>query len=195
VFWGLLHGIFQVVERGIGELHAKLSEGRTADGVTGENTAGKANVPQKAGRGVQIVRVCVTFALVCFAWLFFRANTLADAFLITRKFASLPSEWTGYFAGLSERGIVNTVRVAFQIGSISQGVTHSIAGFGMMAAALSVMSLIILVAGDVWSRTVAGTKRIMHLPLAIRWAGYYALVLVIVLSWSVDSSQFIYFTF
>jgi hypothetical protein len=39
----------------------------------------------------------------------------------------------------------------------------------------------------------------MQMPLVLRWAGYYALILTIILTiifnWAADSSQFIYFTF
>jgi D-alanyl-lipoteichoic acid acyltransferase DltB (MBOAT superfamily) len=88
---------------------------RPGDGVIGENAA-----LQKTGRGVQIVRVCFTFLLVSFAWVFFRANTIADAFLIFRKFTSLPAELAGYITGLPERGIVNTVGVAFHLSAANQ---------------------------------------------------------------------------
>ena len=63
VLWGVLHGIYRVV----GELTAKPRE----------------RLYEKAGidtscRAVRALRMAVTFALVCFAWIFFRANTVAD---------------------------------------------------------------------------------------------------------------------
>ncbi|GHU71246.1 alginate O-acetyltransferase [Spirochaetia bacterium] len=172
VFWGLLHGLFQIIERSIPErVNAALNK-------------------------VPALRVCITFLLVCFAWIFFRAGSLSDAFLIVRKLASLPGEWAGYLAELPERGIVNTVRVAFQLGASNQGiVTNSVEGFRLRAFGLSVMSVIILLMSDSWTRAVPGTKRIMRVPLVLRWAGYYALILTIIFNWVVDSSQFIYFTF
>jgi hypothetical protein len=126
---------------------------------------------------------------------FFRAGSLSDAFLIVRKIASLPAELAGYLAELPERGIVNTVRMAFQLGAADQGIAHPITSFGMTAFAFAVLSIVILVGADVWTKNVAGTNRIIRLPLAMRWAGYYALVLIIILNWAAYSSQFIYFTF
>lgn len=35
-------------------------------------------------RAVELVRIAVTFQLVCFSWIFFRANTVGDAFHIVR---------------------------------------------------------------------------------------------------------------
>ncbi|GHV91063.1 alginate O-acetyltransferase [Spirochaetia bacterium] len=171
VFWGLLHGLFQIIERSIPKrVNAALNK-------------------------VPPVRVCITFLLVCFAWVFFRAGSVSDAFLIVRKFASLPVEWVGYLAELPQRGIVNTVRAAFQLGASNQGITHPITGFGMIAFAFAVLSIVILVGADAWSKNITGTSRIIRLPLVMRWAGYYALILVIMSSWSVDTSEFIYFTF
>ncbi|GHV18432.1 hypothetical protein FACS189493_7850 [Spirochaetia bacterium] len=162
VFWGLLHGLFQIIERSIPKrINAALNK-------------------------VPLVRVCITFLLVCFAWVFFRAGSLPDAFLIVRKFALLPGEWAGYLAELPQRGIVNTARAAFRL---------SVRGFGLRTFGLSVMSVIILLMSDSWTRAVPGTKRVMRVPLVLRWAGYYALILVIMASWSVDTSEFIYFAF
>ncbi|GHV06785.1 alginate O-acetyltransferase [Spirochaetia bacterium] len=171
VFWGLLHGLFQIIERSVPErINAALNK-------------------------VPALRVCITFLLVCFAWVFFRAGSLPDAFLIVRKLASLPGEWSGYLAELPQRGIVNTVRVAFQLGESKHGVIYPITGFALRAFGFSVMSVIILLMSDSWTRAVPGTKRVMRVPLVLRWAGYYALVLVILISWNAASSQFIYFTF
>ncbi|GHV43646.1 alginate O-acetyltransferase [Spirochaetia bacterium] len=171
VFWGLLHGLFQIIERSIPErINAALNK-------------------------VPALRAFITFLLVYFAWVFFRAGSVSDAFLIVRKLASLPAEWAGYVVQLPARGIVNTVRAAIQLGAANQGITYPITGFGMIAFAFAVLSIVILVRADAWSKNITGTSRIMRLPLVMRWAGYYALILTIIFNWAVDSSQFIYFTF
>jgi D-alanyl-lipoteichoic acid acyltransferase DltB (MBOAT superfamily) len=168
VIWGLLHGIFQVIERSIPErLNAMLNK-------------------------VPVVRICVTFLLVSLTWVFFRANTTGDAFFIIRKLASLPVECAGYLSRLPERGIVGTVRAAFQVG---RGATYPVTGFGLTDCAFSMLLIVILLLVDRWTRAITGTKRIMSFPLVLRWVGYYALIVVIALNWSVDTSQFIYFTF
>jgi hypothetical protein len=87
--------------------------------------------------------------------------------------------------------------VAFQLADDGafHGILHNIPGFGLTACAFAVILIAILVAGDVLSRNIAGTTRIMQMPLVLRWAGYYALILVILFCWNAASSQFIYFTF
>ncbi len=63
VLWGLLHGIYRVV----GDLTYKKRNALYA--AVGLNTA---------SRPVQMFRTAVTFLLVCFAWIFFRANNTAE---------------------------------------------------------------------------------------------------------------------
>lgn len=53
IIWGLLHGLFQV----IGRLFHKKSK-------------------------IRIINIIVTFLLVTFAWIFFRSNTINDAFYV-----------------------------------------------------------------------------------------------------------------
>lgn len=76
VIWGALHGIYQIV----GNLTIK----------------GRDSLLQKVGLTpnhlfVKITRRIFTFTLVCFAWLFFRANTPADAFTLLGK---LFTDWS-----------------------------------------------------------------------------------------------------
>lgn len=64
VAWGGIHGIYQVC----GVLAARRAGGRT---------------PQ--GRGTGLLRCAATFSLVTFAWLFFRAQSMADAWLLLSR--------------------------------------------------------------------------------------------------------------
>lgn len=64
VIWGGIHGLFQVIGRITQKSRDKISN------------AIKLNKIPKLHKAFQIV---ITFALVSFAWIFFRANTLSDA--------------------------------------------------------------------------------------------------------------------
>jgi D-alanyl-lipoteichoic acid acyltransferase DltB (MBOAT superfamily) len=65
IFWGILHGLFQILEKMLG-LHKRVSRG-----------------------GIRFCRIIVTFILVTFAWVFFRMPTLTDGFnVIARIFTS-----------------------------------------------------------------------------------------------------------
>ncbi|MBE6009004.1 MAG: MBOAT family protein, partial [Lachnospiraceae bacterium] len=61
VCWGAIHGIYMVVGRVVGDIRKKTA---------------KSNI------FINIVKCIFTFALVTFGWIFFRANTVSDAFYI-----------------------------------------------------------------------------------------------------------------
>jgi hypothetical protein len=132
--------------------------------------------------------VCAVFLTVCFAWIFFRANTIHDALLIISKLTELPSELAGYVRGLSELGVVGTVQAAFQL-------EGAIAGFNLIQFGLSGIFMGILILSDIWTKETPGVTRIMKKPLLVRWAGYCILMMIILLNWNAGSSQFIYLTF
>ena len=70
ILWGLLHGIYRVV----GDLTHKKRNALYAK--AGFNTN---------SRGVKIFRTAITFTLVCFAWIFFRANNTAELLTILKQ--------------------------------------------------------------------------------------------------------------
>ena len=70
ILWGFLHGIYRVV----GDLTYKKRNTLYA----------KAGLDIKS-KGVVIFRTAVTFILVCFAWIFFRANNTADLLILLRN--------------------------------------------------------------------------------------------------------------
>jgi hypothetical protein len=123
---------------------------------------------------------------VSLTWVFFRAGTTGDALLIFGKLAALPAECAGYLSRLPQTGLIGAIREAFQLGS---DVAHPIEWFGVTQMGLSFMYIAALVIGG----TRTGTEA--RQPLALRWAGYYALVMVLLLGRPVDSVAFMYFTF
>lgn len=67
VIWGAIHGVYQI----IGNLTIKP-----------RNRVLRAIGLPESSAPVRIGRRVITFALVCFAWLFFRANSVSDAFAL-----------------------------------------------------------------------------------------------------------------
>ena len=68
--WGALHGLFLIVEIATGNCWQK---------------AANFLFPNEPSFWNRAFRVCVTMIQVCFAWIFFRANTVQDAFTVLRK--------------------------------------------------------------------------------------------------------------
>lgn len=106
-----------------------------------------------------------TFALVAFAWIFFRAATVSDSFLILQKIALAP------LSGADE---------AFAASRL---------GTKVVALVASLMLV------EWWQRRRAHPLDIAHWPRLLRWAVYLLLVAVTLLWGTHRSGQFIYFQF
>ncbi len=100
VVWGAMHGIYQIIGTLTVEPRNRLVEKL---GKTLESTS------------VIWVRRVLTFLLVSFAWIFFRANTIADAVLFVCK---LFAGWGGGIAQTLEAMKLDTVAVLTVILSI-----------------------------------------------------------------------------
>ena len=73
VIWGLLHGIYQVAGGMTLSARKQLSNLFRID----RNT-----------HAYHLFQRAITFLLVCFGWIFFRANSLQDAFMALKKIAT-----------------------------------------------------------------------------------------------------------
>lgn len=156
VIWGALHGLYLSVESVVG-VRVKVP---------------KVTTPQQ--RFIVIGRTLLTFALVCFAWIFFRASSLDDAgYIIAHLF-----DFSDRFANLIqpfESGILGTER----------------------EFALSIGLILLLLAAD-WldqNRGLLPTLATQRAP--VRWAVYYALGAAILFSmiYGFNAQEFIYFQF
>jgi alginate O-acetyltransferase complex protein AlgI len=121
----------------------------------------------------KVIRVGVTFSLVCLAWVFFRANSVSEAwYILTHMFQGLHSGWrlTGGW----------------------QVLKMGLNGFELIVAIISVgfMESIHLVQRHRSIRHMFAEK-----PIWCRWAIYYALFFSIVFLGVFEKRQFIYFQF
>ncbi|HUW61106.1 MAG TPA: MBOAT family O-acyltransferase [Candidatus Bathyarchaeia archaeon] len=128
----------------------------------------------RAPRVHRAVRAASTFALVCFAWIFFRAQSMADAVGIVRGLVS------GWGAVLDPSQLYGVVR--------SMGVLpRDLAIFGALIAILEVV--------HVCQARGATLDWLSRRPLPVRWALYSALIWTIVIFGVFRQKEFIYFTF
>jgi D-alanyl-lipoteichoic acid acyltransferase DltB (MBOAT superfamily) len=149
--WGALNGAYLV----LGQL---LVKGR------------RALLPGSPdGRWRQALSTITTFALVCFAWVFFRADSLHDVGLLLGKLVG-GWEWT----------------------SLKQ-LVHLINGRECLLMALLVLAL---VASEMLGKSKSLSERILRLRLPSRWAVcLFMLFLLILLGKYNESPSFIYFQF
>lgn len=152
VAWGAIHGFYQMFSIWTSNIRKRIVK------LTGLN---------KIPLIHKILQIIITFILICFGWIFFRANSMSDAIYVIKNMFT---------------DIGNSVPID-QLGLDS---------FQLNVAFLSIglMELVHLIQEKKSVREIISTK-----PIWIRWTLYYVLVLWIILLGSFGSQEFIYFQF
>lgn len=153
VIWGALHGLYMggsvLCKPYRKKLHALL-------GI-------------RKGRLLTIWQTVITFHLVCFAWIFFRAGSLLDASFVVKSLAELPA------GNLGLPALAKLINIYGRNDAL------------IVAAALAVLFCV---------GSLRGRVRLFESPFYLRWPCYLALVFMIVLlSTFHSSSEFIYVQF
>jgi alginate O-acetyltransferase complex protein AlgI len=136
IVWGGLHGFYLVCGIWLGPLWGKLS--------------GSIRSPSL----LWFLKVFCIFHLVCFAWIFFRANSLADAWLIIQSMMSI------------QMTQLSTL-TSFGLSSID---------FVIVVGAIAVLEGVHL-----FQRRKAIRPMLARQAWPVRWAVYYALVMAVLL--------------
>ncbi|MEA2063497.1 MAG: MBOAT family O-acyltransferase, partial [Gemmatimonadota bacterium] len=157
VIWGALHGIYLITSILTAKLRGKIVK------QVGLNESPLLH---------KYLKVLVTFSLVCFSWIFFRANNLSDAFyMVTHLFSGWnvlfesPALWSAITLGMPKTFIISVVFI-------------------------SMMEMIHLL-----QRHGSVRQMISELPVWQRWPLYYITVLIILAFGVYDNTPFIYFQF
>lgn len=157
--WGGLHGVYLVLSTWARPARDKLAQ-----------FTGLAARPALR-RGVGVV---VTFALVAYAWIFFRANTLGDALFISRH---LFSGW----------GNLHGRQLGTLLLDFSQ---HYRPELAMAALAVGLMLVV-----EYWGSRRSLQAWVAAQAVGVRWSGYVGLTLLILYLGIFNSTSFIYFQF
>lgn len=150
IIWGALHGTYLVSSLLTERIRAKIVSAAALD---------------QTPRLHRLTQTFVTFALVSFAWIFFRANTLSDAYYISTHLLSFDASHLGQL-GLSREDWL------------------------VVLLAIVVMEIVHLK-----QRHRGIREQLAYKPAWIRWAAYYALMLACLIFGVFTASQFIYFQF
>jgi D-alanyl-lipoteichoic acid acyltransferase DltB (MBOAT superfamily) len=156
--WGGLHGLYLVLSTWARPARERLAR------LTGLS----AHPGLRRGLGVGI-----TFVLVAYAWIFFRANNLGDALFISRH---LLSGWH-----LSGRQIA-TLLLEFS--------QHYRPELAVSALGVGLMLLV-----EYFGSRRSPQAWVAAQPFALRWTGYVGLALLILYLGVFNSTSFIYFQF
>lgn len=161
VIWGALHGAYLVSAILTADWRRAIARASAFDRAPGWLQNG--------------FRAGVTFSLVAFAWIFFRAASLPDAWYIATHL------WVGLPAQLASPGAL----------------AATLQGFNASRAELQFTGLVVaLLLGAQWLKQHPATRDwLMRGPSALRWAYYQALVVGLVVFGVYDNHAFIYFQF
>ncbi len=161
VIWGAVHGIYQIA----GGISANLRRFCCA----------VLNIDRKTEHYKWFQRG-ITFVLVCFAWIFFRSESLSQAVFILKKIFTAFEPWSIYGGGLCSMGLDD-------------------ANIAVLAAAL----MILIFVSSCEYKGMSLCEKIESMHLFARWPLYLALIFSVLIFGiygpGFAASQFIYFQF
>ncbi len=124
----------------------------------------------------KIIRILITFSLVCFAWIFFRAADFDSAVYIVKNI----------FTGI---GNITYIFSPERLHILYLDKT-------MFDFSVAIILIIALKSVQMIQRQGNVIDRLNQKPLVIRWLAYYILLIIILLFGQFDiAQQFIYFQF
>lgn len=154
VVWGVLNGIYLIAGKLTFDIREKIKK-----------VTGYAKIPLLPG----IVGTAVTFYIVCMTWIFFRAESFADAFYVLNRV-------TTYIPDFSRiPGAFNAIPSSRLI--------------------ISIGAIVLLFVVDFFCRGSDFKTAVGKMPMPARITSYGLLLAVIVLFGAYDNKSFIYFQF
>lgn len=150
IIWGLLHGGYYVISA-----------------ITARPRAACVRLVRldRAPRLHALVQVAVTFALVCFAWIFFRATDAAQAWTVITR---LPLGWDALLRP-SHDGLAYTLSL----------LTGAPLGDGIKYGLVLLASILVAMGYDMASKHDDWAEGIRRYPAPLRWAAYGVITLAI----------------
>ncbi|WP_420571263.1 MBOAT family O-acyltransferase [Kordia sp.] len=156
VIWGAIHGIIIVLEKATGKVRKKTFESIKLD---------------KRSFFGKIFFITITFIIVCFAWIFFRANSLSDSLIIIDQI--------------------------FSFGSSGKSITSEL-GMNQVEFYASLFFILFMLSFE-WSHKKWNLSTLLQRQNTfVRWSFYAVSAIVIIILGvygSFNESEFIYFQF
>jgi len=123
-------------------------------------------------------QISTTFALTCFAWIFFRAGTFENGWYVVTHLWTLPAVPSASLGDFVQRNLL---------------LGESVWDFYLALLLLLFMAVL----GWYLRRTkkIDLPEHLAGMPTALRWTAYYALMLTIVFGGMFDNGSFIYYKF
>ncbi len=152
VIWGALNGIYLIIE--------KLTKN------LGDNMAEKVGL-NKVPKFYTLIQVAFTFILVNLGWIFFRSNSISDAFYILKNLFS---------------------NISLNLSNVAIGIGWS--GLIILLSSIIFMEIIHIIQEHIGMRRFLSDR-----PLFVRWSAYVLIIIFILLFGAFNGTAFIYFQF
>ncbi len=189
VIWGGLHGFYQVIERLIAKFWHRFIKKAPVGGEVVYGTtinerplAHQHAIDYKKPAGSNLVRkgfcgnlltrmlkIVITFVLVDFAWIFFRANSVEDAFTVAGNLFNFMPNFDMYSLGMEKIEFI-----------------------------FSLFMILVLIVADIIEENIKFSELLQRQCLPVRWSAYLVIIFTIILFGmygNVTEASFIYFQF
>lgn len=160
IVWGSLHGFYLVFGKSTYQLRNNLS---------------RKILNNKFHYSRKYFNISVTFALVCLAWIFFRANNLSDGYFIITNILLSPSTFFD----------ISNYKIAF-----------ATLGLETYELVIAFSSLVLLEAFHLLQRHSSIRHMLKSRHIFVRWSIYFIMIIIVLLwGYSSEQAEFIYFQF
>lgn len=161
VGWGGINGIYQVLGEILDPVRKKVIK--------------KLHISVTSKKH-KLLKICITFSLISFSWIFFRAQSISEAVIIIKRMLTIFNPWIFLDMSIFELGL-----------NIEE----------FLIAVIAIMILVIV--SILHYKELALRQWIKQQAIGIRWIIYYTSIFIILL-WGIygvdyQQSQFIYFQF
>lgn len=155
VLWGFLNGIYQI----IGDLCKPIKK----------TIISKTKLENKKSL-LRTFETIITFILISVTWIFFRANSINEAFAILAK-----------------------IFTRFNYVNLIDGTIFSL-GLGTFNLLFAIAAIILLIVSDILceKKECEPSKLLENTPLILRWVIYYLIIMMIIFSCNLSTQEFIY---
>lgn len=172
IVWGLLHGIFRVIQ----EIIRKYIKNKNYNN-------------KYINYIINGIKIVITYCLVCFAWIFFRASSLTSAILIIKNL----------FVNISVNSFI------YDINSIISTVSLGTVTFSNFIIYLITIIVVMFIIFSIYRRYKLNDNYLSNIfikmPVYLRRTVYYLLAMIVIILFLIQNgtvgqtSQFIYFQF
>ncbi len=156
--WGTIHGLYMALAFATKKIRKRINK--------------KLGIKKNAFI-LGIIRVCMTFGFVTFAWIFFRANTISDAYYIVTHLFS------GWATLLNPAGLKRALHF----------------GLRQKELAVAAISLFAVFLVHIFRKDDTFQQWVSRLHIVARWSIYVIMVVWLLVFAEANSEQFIYFRF